>query len=573
MRVFACGLLLLCLAGRVDATDVRADIRDLLARYDALGRLSGSVLVARGEEVVWVSAHGEAVREHRVPNMSETRFLIASMTKPITAAAVLALVADGRIELDAPLARYLPDYPREQADRVTIRQLLAHSSGIPSVGRRGDGLDEVTMRTATTLDAAIALSSSRALLFDPGTKHRYSNTGYMILAKVVETVSGMPFDRFLEERVFRPARMQATAPLDPRKVTPSLANGYLGYEPDVVRADVEHPTWGVGSGNLVSTTRDLHRFARALQSGAIVPKALAAAAFSPQAPVVAGSPYRYGFGWYVYDLDGHRVANHGGTLEGFIGSMFLLPDGDLFVTVLTNVMPRLGVDMADRIGEDLVRLALGKTVALPPMPVRRKLPAATAASRTFDFGEGRLLRVDRIDDHLQATAIGERPWSLVDFPRIVALDPKAAPIAQAQGFIDALRAGDPATFEARMTAEWKKNQKGERFVTRWNELLAEHGPYQASSVVHASKGRFHSITLRIAFERRDVDLTVVLDDQGRYAGWWLAPSATPRTVPLIPEAEGEFFVDAFRYDREDVRVALSDDGKTITVAGKVGLSR
>lgn len=573
MRLVARSLLLLCLAGRLAAADLRADIRDLLARYDALGRLSGSVLVARGEEIIWVSAHGDAVREHRVPNTTDTRFLIASMTKPITAAAVLALVADGRIELDAPFAPYLPDYPRAQADRVTIRQLLAHSSGIPSLGRRGDGLDDVSMRAATTLDAAIALSSSRALLFEPGSKYRYSNSGYMILAKVVEAVSGVPFDRFLEERVFRPARMQSTAPLHPRKVVPALANGYVGYEPDVGRADVEHPSWGVGSGNLVSTTRDLHRFARALQSGAIVPKALAEAAFSPQAPSVAGSPYRYGLGWYVYDLDGHRVANHGGTLEGFVSSMFLLPDDDLFVTVLTNVMPRLGVDLADLIGEDLVRLALGRDVALPPMPVRRNLPAATAASRTFDFGDGLLLRVDRVSDRLEATAIGERPWSPIDFPCMAAIDRNAAPVAHARRFLEALRAGDAATFDARMTAEWKKQRKGEQFVTRWKELVAEHGAYQSYAVVDASTGRLHEITLRVAFERRDVDLAVVLDDEGRYAGWWLSPSTTPRTVALIPEAEGEFFVDAFRYGREDVRVAFSDDGKTISVAGKSGRRR
>src|SRR5688572_14055196 len=265
IRVSSLLFLLLFSGGAFAATPANA-IDDLITRYARLGRFSGAVLVARDGKVVHAGGYGLANREHGVPNRADTKFMLGSLAKQFTATAILKLESEGRLGVHDPIVKHLPDYPRPQGEKVRIHHLLTHSSGIPSLGRRGDGLESVDKELArpVTIDDVIAYSKNLPLLIEPGGGYRYSNTGYAILAAIVERVSGRKFEEYLRTELLAPAGLKDTGVLDAGEIIAHLADGYAGFAPDVERAPYEHPSWGIGAGNAYSTVHDLLAWERAI---------------------------------------------------------------------------------------------------------------------------------------------------------------------------------------------------------------------------------------------------------------------------------------------------------------------
>ena len=533
-------------------------IDDLITRYEKLGRFSGAVLVARDGQVVHAKGYGLANREHRVPNRGDTRFMIGSLAKQFTAAAILKLEQDGKLSTADTISKHLPDYPKAQGEKVTIHHLLTHTSGIPSYGRRGDGLDalEKMQATAVKLDEILAHSSGRELLHEAGTKYRYSNTGYAILARIVERVSGQPFEDYLRDAIFGPAGLRDTGVLKEGEVVPRLADPYVGYEPDVRRAPFTHPSWNVGAGNAFTTVRDLYRWDQVLSTDAVLNAAEREKFIAPHTKRSGAGHYAYG--WFLDEIDGRRVISHGGTAEGWVCEMYRLPDQKITVIVLSNHLVKLGVHVPGEIAEAAVRMLMGEEPgSVPPMPVELK-PAHRQLAGNYEVAPGRRVVVQWRDGRLFARTEGQEPWTLFTWRGGRTVNREAKPVARALEFVDRLRTGKYEAVVAMLVPSWAEKSTPDSFRAPWEKWIGQWGALEAAVPFElVERETIDIVTMLLRFQRRDVHLEVVMGKNGEIAGWWEMAGVPQREVEIVPAADGTFFADGFASRLPDVRVRIS----------------
>ncbi|SFU94897.1 serine hydrolase domain-containing protein [Pseudoduganella namucuonensis] len=281
---------------------------------------------------------------------------IGSVTKQFTAVAILMLAEQGKLKLDDDLRRYLPEYPA-QPTPITLRHLLIHSSGIVNyTGRPGFVAQmELDLTPAQLIDTF----KNEPLRFPPGTRFEYSNSNYFLLGAIIEKVSGMPYAKFVEQRIFIPAGMADTAYEGYERRPVKRA---AGHEHQVARFEPAKPlslTQPYASGALVSTVDDLARWSAALDSGKLLRPARLADAFTAQ-PLADGKPGPYGYGWFISTFQGHKTEQHGGAINGYTSSVLRVPDQKLFVAVLSNTQG--GAAAPEFVAQHAAALALGKNL-------------------------------------------------------------------------------------------------------------------------------------------------------------------------------------------------------------------
>lgn len=381
---------------------------DLASKVDALfvGNVRSNtpgavVLVARAGKRVLERQYGLARVEPRTAVTADTRFRIGSITKQFTAAAILKLEEAGKLSVNDPISKFLPDWPR--GSEVTLRHLLNHSSGIHNYTAKPGFQTGVT--SATQLAALIASFKDDPYDFTPGTKFRYSNSGYVLLSHIIEKVTGESYASFLRKTFFEPLGMNDTG------VCPSgspLTNGALGYafEDGKVRRITDWEMSNVaGAGNLYSTAGDLFRWNEALFGSQVLSGRSLTEAFTvgvlagddPQHPEDTG----YGYGWTIDRLDGAREISHGGELAGFGAYLLRLPEKRLTVVVLLNCVPHLPGLQQWSLAREIARLALGPELRPEAAVIDPFVPSAGVLkeiSGRYDMGEGVALAVTREGD-------------------------------------------------------------------------------------------------------------------------------------------------------------------------------
>ncbi len=308
------------------------------------GDFSGSVLVARDGHILFQKSYGMANHEWGIPNSEKTKFHVASVTKTFTAAAILQLERAGKLKLDDPLSKYIPDFLN--GDRITIEQMLTHTSGLPDFY----SLPEYPLRKyqRITLPDLVAWVKTKPLDFFPGSKSSYSNTGYAFLAYIIEQVSGKPYEQFLAEEVLKPAGMKDTGAFRDDAI---IANRATGYQPafddhGLRNAPAYDKTILTGSGSLYSTTAALYEWCRTVEASKF---------FNVHDPSRA-------YGWGARETKTkHKYIEQSGRDPGFSSHIAVFPDDRLIVIVLGNLEDAAVNTLAD----DLAAIALGEDPALP----------------------------------------------------------------------------------------------------------------------------------------------------------------------------------------------------------------
>lgn len=321
-----CGLVRPGVGGEIAAAT--SDVRAYLQQAAAKGSFSGVVLIGRGDEIVLEEAYGFAEVEHAVPLRTDHRFRIGSLTKPITASAVVAAIDGGRLSLDASVCPLLPSCPETWRD-VTVRHLLTHSSGIPDYF--GD-LEAVPVeKTVEELRRVLAaVPSDEPLRSAAGASYAYSNFNYVLLGAVLERAMGTPWEAAVEQLVFQPLGLESTAYDDVYAIVPGRARGYDRDETGGLR-NIEYDDHAAyAAGGLLSTARDLFRWSRGMLTGRL---------FSASLVEESVTPYRgdYGYGWQVRRFFDRRIYNHTGGIDGFSSHLAHYPDEGLTIVVLSNV--------------------------------------------------------------------------------------------------------------------------------------------------------------------------------------------------------------------------------------------
>jgi D-alanyl-D-alanine carboxypeptidase len=351
---------LMSLSGPVaNGTVLETQVDSYLQQCYAQAGPGAAVLVRSGDQTLLRKGYGLADLGHQVPLAPDRVFRIGSITKQFTAVSILQLVAAGKLRLDDDVVQYVPDFPN-QGRRITIAQLLSHTSGIPNYTAQAN------FRSAPqrdlTLRQIFGLIKGRPFNFEPGTDWAYCNTGYVLLGAVIEKVSGQSYASYLQKHIIEPAGLtHTTYGFSPQGV-PAQVPGYSRTYGGTWMAAVDlNATQAYAAGALMSDVDDLLKWERALESGRIVRRDLLAQAQSPVRLTSGQWAPGYGFGWELTRVDGYAAAGHGGTISGFRSYELSIPETGLFVAILCNC-DRPTFDPQD------VALKIARMVTEKPLP-------------------------------------------------------------------------------------------------------------------------------------------------------------------------------------------------------------
>jgi CubicO group peptidase (beta-lactamase class C family) len=372
-----------------------ARMEQVVQSHVSAGTFMGTVLVARDGKIVFDKAYGMANLELDVPNTPDTKFRLGSITKQFTAAAILLLEERGKLKIDDRVKTYLPDAPMAW-DRITVHNLLTHTSGIPNFTASADySTIKLSSRTAA---AAVAAFRDRPLDFGPGEKYSYSNSGYLVLGSIVEAVSGQSYEKFVAENLFSPAGMSDSGYDSNTAVIKRRASGYIKTPGGYVNAGYIHMSIPHAAGALYSTTRDLLKWEQALFGGKLIAKASLDRMLTP-------FKNDYGLGVISAVVNGRRVIAHGGGIDGFNTHLAYYPESRTVVTVLSNVNGAV----PDMLSRQLGAIVHGEAVTLPSERKEITLPASTLSKYVgaYELSPAAIMTITLEGDQLMAQLTGQ----------------------------------------------------------------------------------------------------------------------------------------------------------------------
>jgi len=331
--VLSLGILLLS-TGTAFSQDKAAAIESLLKRYQDVGAFNGTALVAENGKVIFKKGYGLADFEWKIPNTPDVKFRLGSITKQFTATLILQLVEEGKLTLDTTLAKALPYYRQDTGARVTIHQLLSHTSGIPSYTSQPGFFRDVSRDPYEVKDFALKFCSGE-LEFEPGSTFRYDNSGYFLLGAIIEQLTGKTYAEVLKERVLDPLGMRATgydvgAPLLEKRAR-AYERSLLGVR-NAPYLDMSLP---YAAGALYSTVEDLYLWDQALYTDKVLPKAAKERMWKPNL-----EKYAYGWGIDTRPIGpgkaDRQTIGHGGGINGFNTLITRVPEDRQLVVLLNN---------------------------------------------------------------------------------------------------------------------------------------------------------------------------------------------------------------------------------------------
>lgn len=383
--------------------EVASRIDAAIAPYYKATDPGATVIVVRDGKTVLRKAYGMADVGNEVAMKPGATMRLGSITKQFTSTAILMLAEEGKLSVSDPITKFLPDYPTK-GKNITIEHLLTHTSGIVSYTGKPGFKDQLNRNLSVT--QMIDGFKNDPLEFEPGTKYAYNNSGYFLLGAIIEKVSGVPYAKFVEDRIFTPLDMRHT--------------GYEGQERDISMRAAGHSkeksvftpaaslsmSQPYAAGALVSTVDDLAKWDAAVSSGKLLKQASWTQAFTPY-KLADGKSTGYGYGWGVSKVRGATEVGHGGGINGFSTYALRLPDQKVYVAVLTNADG--GFVPPQVVAKKAAAIAMGN-----PYPEQKvaAVDAATLDSYTGTYKDDKVTRIVRRDgDHLTVQRPGR---SVVD---------------------------------------------------------------------------------------------------------------------------------------------------------------
>src|SRR6185436_2692986 len=343
--------------------DHAAKIQEVLALANKYRQFNGSALVAENGKVVYKGAFGLANMEWNIPNTPDTKFRLGSITKQFTSTLTMQLVEQGKIKLDAKISDYLPDYRKDIGQKVTIHQLLTHTSGIPSYTSQ-PGFFENVSRNPYKVDDFVKKYASGDIEFEPGSKYAYNNSGYFLLGAIIEHVTGKPYEQVLKENIFAPLGLNNTGYDHHDTIIPKRATGYSKTPDGYTNAAYLDMSIPYAAGSMYSTVEDLYLWDQALYTDKLL---------SAQSKASMYKPFLedYAYGWVVQNASFKQngkdiqVIRHGGGINGFTTTIVRFPQEQNLIVMLDNT----GTGYLDRLSDSIAKIIYNQPYDQPKMSI------------------------------------------------------------------------------------------------------------------------------------------------------------------------------------------------------------
>lgn len=406
-------LCLFALSSAAQTPDVAQAVDRYLSIRTEMGGFSGAILVARDGRVILRKGYGFADVEKRIPYTPETQHEVASISKMFTAMAALKLRDSGKLQLSDSICKYLDGCP-EIWKPITIQQLMRHTSGIPDYEEKLElGSDKYLEFMVKPEATKLIVENAKTLPLDfkPGEKFHYSNTGYVILSRIVQQAAGQPFAEFVRKNILEPAGMKHSGIIGtgapPKKLASGYTHGDIGWEKMLggVALTAGHLkkqpqlalTPPAGDAGVYSTVDDLYLWSRVMDGSKLVPAALAAEVYTPGLE-------NYGYGWLIDKGFERRRMWHNGELPGYTSELLKFPDDKITIIIFSNLdRSRLG-----RIRRDVSAIVLGTPYDLPVRGTVTKLMPEQVArlEGSYKMADGAVLTIRNEPDYLTAEIKG-----------------------------------------------------------------------------------------------------------------------------------------------------------------------
>ena len=409
------------------------EIEELIDLYHEYGKFNGSVLVAEQGKIVYQKGHGMANMEWDIPNSTNTKHRLGSVSKQFTAMLILQLASDGKLDLQAPINNYLPDYPNAHETPITTHHLLTHTSGIPNYTAFTDFFKDMS-RNPYSPDEFVETFKDKKLDFMPGEKFSYSNSGYFLLGALIEKISGKSYETMLHENIFTPLNMNDSGYDNHKDILKNRATGYEKYGDGFINSNYIDMSIPYAAGSLYSTVEDLYTWDQALYGNKMLSKEYMELYFKPQ--IKAYGNYDYAYGWAVgYDkigssTDSIYTITHGGGINGFNTIISRAPSDQSLVVLLNNTggAPLTGMTQSIR------AILKGKSYELPKESGAYKVLAVIQNEgieagetlykkikddETYDFNENQMNEIGYLlmGEDKTAEALAVFKWNMEAYPK------------------------------------------------------------------------------------------------------------------------------------------------------------
>jgi CubicO group peptidase (beta-lactamase class C family) len=307
--------------------DITARLDTLLQAYTAQNKFNGTALVSKGGTVLLDKGYGYRNAASRVLHDKNSVFQIGSVTKQFTTAIILRLQAEKKLSVQDPISKYFPQYPK--GDSITIENLMLHTSGIYNYTNDGMFMKNEVSKPASK-EKLMPLFQDKPLDFSPGTKWNYSNSAYLLLGYIIESVTKKHYEQVVRDYIFGPLKMTHSGFDFTHLQSKEKSTGYFGLnEKDTITAPIVDSSVSFAAGAIYSTTDDLLRWHRGLKKNVVLTSAQQEKAYTPV-------KNKYGYGWFIDSIYGKRVLTHGGGIHGFTSNFSRLPADDICIVLLSN---------------------------------------------------------------------------------------------------------------------------------------------------------------------------------------------------------------------------------------------
>jgi CubicO group peptidase (beta-lactamase class C family) len=390
-------LIVVCCVGFSGSSqDPTAQIDTLLNAYSRLHKFNGSALVSRNGVILVNKGYGYRNATTKALNDSQTIFQIGSVTKQFTTAIILKLQDENKINLQDKISKYFPQYAK--GDSITVEQLMLHTSGIFSYTEDSDFMTKEVSNPANK-EKMMALFKDKPLKFSPGTDWQYSNSAYVLLGYIIESVTGKPYEQVVRDYIFTPLKMTHSGFDFAQLRSNEKAKGYfLLNDKDSVASPLVDSSVSYAAGAIYSTTGDLHRWHKALQAYVILSRDQQQKAYTP-------GKNKYGYGWTIDTIEGKRVVAHGGAIHGFTSHFSRIPEDDLCVVLISNSSSSALNDITKRIYAILYK----KPYEIPKARIAITLPEEKLREYigTYEINPGLKLQISVKEGQLIAEPTGQ----------------------------------------------------------------------------------------------------------------------------------------------------------------------
>lgn len=552
------------------------DISELLDGYYAYNRFWGSVLIAQGDSVVYQKSYGYADKDHNIQNDANTLFDLGSVTKTMTAVAVLTLHDQGKLSVYDRVDKYIPGFVDDNTEHITIINLLNHTSGMAAnIGQMDEEGKNLLMPTnkPISLQEMVEKFKSSKLKYTPGQRYDYNNYGYALLAYIIEKVSGISYADYLNQAVFAKARMMNTY-YKPRLAV-KTAIGYSGVGSDNIMPvkDDSDPSWIVGAAYMFSTTSDLARYMNAVFTHQLFSEKTLNLMMDTLVPTRKGGKY-WALGWEKQKVGGLDCYAHSGGVFGYSSRIAYLPAKNTYIIVLSNLVKELNLDkrysakfsFVDEIVENIIKLQNHESVTCLPVPNGRADKKLTGKYR---FDDSHFATVSMHNDTLVISTDPKGNFTLFDYCYNKEIADTGINYPVCKAFAKCILTSGFDGFDKNATDELKKglfNPGGIKQINgAWKSFAEQGGNYLSYNICSRADNNY---TLAFHFEKAEIIMKLSFNSNNLLQGLFfqgVLPKSGVHSVALVPTGKNEYMVDGYKYGGyDDYRIKFDKSKQTLS---------